>query len=120
MTSIEAGEASNKIPETCRAGFDLRLTENETVEEIRSSIERIVRRFESEIIFDQADPATYYPKEAPVARTYLDLVRKVTGREPQILHSAGASNGRIYVAKDPGIHVLMSSPATGSSHAERE
>lgn len=120
MTSIEAGGASNKIPDRCRAGFDLRLTERETVEEITGRLEEIAGRFDAELEILQADPATYYPREKPVARRYLDILRRVSGREPEILHSAGASNGRIYVARDPEIHVLMSSPSVGSAHSEDE
>ncbi len=120
MTTIAAGEASNKIPDSCRAGFDLRLTERERVDEVRARIERIVASFDGRVDFSQSDPATYYPREAPVARAYLDLLRRVSGREPTILHSAGASNGRIYVDKDPDLHVLMTSPTIGSSHAEEE
>lgn len=120
MTRIEAGEASNQIPEGCRAGFDLRLTERETVDGIRQRLDEIVGEFGAELLVQQAEPATYYPKEAPVARPYLELLRRASGREPQILHSAGASNGRIYVARDPSIHVLMSSPAMGSAHSADE
>ncbi|MFQ5349132.1 MAG: M20 family metallopeptidase [Thermoanaerobaculia bacterium] len=120
MTSIDAGEASNKIPDRCRAGFDLRLTEKETVAGITARLEEICAGFDAELTVRQADPATYYPKEAPVARDYLEILRRVSGKEPLILHSAGASNGRIYVARDPRIHVLMSSPSMGSAHAVGE
>lgn len=120
MTSIDSGEASNKIPDRCRAGFDLRLTERETVEEITGRLEELCARFDARLEIRQADPATYYPKEAPVARRYLEILRRVSGKEPEILHSAGASNGRIYVARDPEIHVLMTSPAMGAAHAAGE
>ena len=120
MTSIDAGEASNKIPDSCQAGFDLRLTENETIEGITARLREICGRFDAALAVRQADPATYYPKEAPVARRFLEILRRVSGKEPKILHSAGASNGRIYVARDPRIHVLMSSPSVGSAHAVGE
>ena len=120
MTTIAAGTASNQIPDRCRAGFDLRLTEAFTVEEIRETIGAVARAHDAELRIVQADPATYYPKEAPVARRYLDLLRRVSGREPPILHSAGASNGRIYVAADPSVHVLMTSPRMGAAHSETE
>ena len=96
------------------------LTESETVAGISGRLREVCDRFGAELTVRQADPATYYPREAPVARAYLDLLRDVSGREPTILHSAGASNGRIYVTKDPDIHVLMTSPAIGSSHADEE
>lgn len=120
MTSIDAGEASNQIPDRCRAGFDLRLTEAATVDQIKETIQAAAQRHEASVTFSQADPATYYPKEAPIARRYLDLLRRSAGEEPRILHSAGASNGRLYVAADPSVHVLMSSPRMGSAHAETE
>jgi len=120
MTRIDAGEVSNQIPELCSASFDLRLTEGESVAEIREQLEQFVDRYDGELVVHQADPATYYPKEAAMAQPYLDLLRRASGGEPEILHSAGASNGRIYVAKDPNIHVLMSSPVMGGAHSEDE
>jgi succinyl-diaminopimelate desuccinylase len=68
MTTVNAGEASNQIPDSCHAGFDLRITENETADEVRRLIKRIVADFRAEVIFHQISPATYYPREAPVAR----------------------------------------------------
>ncbi len=120
MTSISGGEAFNKIPDRCRAGFDVRLTEDWDAEELAAEIASIGGRFGAELDFEQKDPAVYYPKEAPIARRFLDVLRRASGREPEILHSAGASNGRLYVAKRPDLHVLMSSPAMGASHAVGE
>ncbi len=120
MTSISGGEAFNKIPDSCEAGFDVRLTEDWDVEELAAEIESIARRFAAELDFRQKDPAVYYPKEAPIARKYLSILRRVSGKEPAILHSTGASNGRLYVAEQPDLHVLMSSPPMGGSHAAGE
>lgn len=120
MTSIQGGEAFNKIPDRCEAGFDVRLTEDWDAQELADEISRIGAGFDAELDFLQKDPAVYYPKEAPIARRYLSILRRVSGKEPEILHSAGASNGRLYVAKQPDLHVLMSSPVMGGSHAVGE
>ena len=48
------------------------------------------------------------------------MLRRVSGKEPEILHSNGASNGRLYVAKNPGIHVLMSNPTVVGPHTDAE
>ena len=120
MTSISGGEASNKIPDQCKAGFDVRLTEDWAVEDLVHEIFEIGDRFGAKIDFQQKDPAVYYPKDAPIAQRYLEVLRRVSGQEPAILHSAGASNGRLYVAKQPDLHVLMSSPPMGGSHAVGE
>ena len=61
--------------------------------------------------------ATYYPKERPVAWKYIDILRRVSGKEPQILHSNVASNGRFYVAKKPVFQILMSNPTAVGSDA---
>ena len=60
------------------------------------------------------------PEVPVVPEAYLEILRRVSGGEPEILHSAGASNGRLYVAADPSVHVLMTSPRMGSAHAETE
>ena len=117
MSKIVAGEAFNKIPDRCQAGFDLRYTEEYTAEAIVSAIKVIAAPFQAEIQIHEIGAATYYPKERPIARKYIDILRRVSGKEPQILHSNGASNGRFYVAKKPGIQVLMSNPTVVGSHA---
>lgn len=120
MTKISGGEAFNKIPDRVFAGFDVRVTEDHDAHELAENIAEIGGWFGAEIDFKQIDPAVYYPKEAPIARRYLDILRRVSGKEPEILHSAGASNGRLYVAKQKDLHVLMSSPPMGGAHAVSE
>ncbi len=120
MTIISAGEAQNKIPDRCEAGFDVRITEEFDPQEIAAQIVAVGEAYDAELTFNHKDPATYYPKEAPIARQYIDILREVSGKEPVILHSAGASNGKLYVAKRPDVHVLMSSPRMGGSHAVEE
>jgi succinyl-diaminopimelate desuccinylase len=120
MTKISAGDALNQIPGCCTAGFDLRLTERDDTAEIVAQINKVGHGFEANITFHQQDIATYYPKEAPIARKYIEILRKVSGKEPKIVHSNGASNGRLYVAKDKNIQVLMSNPTVVGSHANNE
>jgi len=120
MTRLSGGEAFNKIPDLAIAGFDMRVTEEDDTDKLVEEITEIGGWFGAEIDFKQIDPAVYYPKEAPIARKYLEILRRVSGKEPEILHSAGASNGRLYVAKKKDLHVLMSSPPMGGSHAAGE
>jgi succinyl-diaminopimelate desuccinylase len=120
MTKMAAGEAFNKIPDTCQVGFDLRFTEEYTAEEIVAEIETIGEPFGAEIIFHEVGMATYCPKERPLARRYIDILRRVSGKEPLIMHSNGASNGRFYKAARPDIQVLMSNPTVVGLHADVE
>lgn len=120
MTRISAGEAFNKIPDRCTAGFDVRFTERDDAADIVAQIEAIGRPFGATITVREADAATYYPKESPIARRYIEILGRVSGKEPVIMHSNGASNGRFYVAQDENIHVLMSNPTVVGSHADSE
>lgn len=120
LTTIEGGEARNQIPDRCVAGFDLRITEDEDLATLQATLTERIEAAGGRVRFDHPAPATYYPREAPIARRYLDILRNARDREPEVLHAAGASNGRIYAAADPDIHVLMSSPTVGGSHAEDE
>jgi len=120
MTRIRAGEAFNKIPDTCQAVFDLRYTEETMAEEILAVIKSMGEPFEAEILVHEIGLATYYPKERPVAQEYINILRRISGKEPQILHSNGASNGRFYVTKKPEVQVLMSNPTVVGSHAQVE
>jgi succinyl-diaminopimelate desuccinylase len=120
MTKITAGEAFNKIPEWCRAGFDLRFTEAYTPDEIVTELEEIAAPFPVELTYHEIGMATYYPRERPVAQQYLSILRRVSGKEPQILQANGASNGRFYLAKKPAIQVLMTNPTVVELHAMGE
>lgn|GEM_PF-3275785 len=120
MTRVNAGEAYNRIPEVATAGFDLRFTEDWSLEAITDRVRSIVEAAGCELQTHGSGPATYYPKEAPVARWYLDLLEAAAGRPPAIMHANGASNGRLWVAADPAIQVLMSSPTIEGSHADGE
>jgi len=129
MTTITAGNAANQIPDRCVAGFDLRLTEDQRIDELKERLRRLARDFEeseesgpcrASLEFGEAAPATHYPRDAAVARRFLSILERISGGPPEILRSAGASNGRLYVAADPRIYVLMSSPTTGGAHSDRE
>lgn len=119
MTSIHAGTAPNRIPDECTAGFDCRYTETWTAERLTGVIAEIAAAAGVDVSFDRIDSPAYYPRDAPIARKYLRILRDVSGHEPRIIHSSGASNGRLYVAAGD-VHVLMSNPATAGTHADDE
>ncbi len=120
LTRIKAGEAFNKIPDVCVAGFDLRYTEDYSAVAIVERIQALAAPFAAEIQVQEVAKATYYPKEEPVAQSFLEILRRVSGKVPTIFHSNGASNGHFYVAKRPDIQVLMSNPTVVGSHAKEE
>jgi len=76
--------------------------------------------FGAEVRFHEADIATYYPREGPVAREFIEILRRVLGREPPLLHANGASNGRFYPANHPDVHILMSNPKVVGLHSDDE
>lgn len=129
LTVIHSGDAAsdragggheqvNQVPQQCRAGFDVRFTEDFTPDDIRGIIGELAAGHGLRAAFDKCDPAATYPRDAPIGAAYLDLLRDVTDREPAILHSAGASNGRLYDVH--GTHVLMSNATAGGAHSRRE
>jgi succinyl-diaminopimelate desuccinylase len=124
MTRIAAGEgprtAYNKIPDHCTAGFDLRFAEDYRAEEILDLLESIGSPFKARFEYRDVGLATYYPQERPLAQRYIDILRRVSGKEPEILHSNGASNGRFYVAKNSDVYILMSNPKVVGLHADIE
>lgn len=117
-TLIEGGHTSNQLPTTCRATFDLRYTEQDTVDAVRRRVEDLADRHGVTAQFPKLDAAATYPADAPIARAYRDLIREITGRRPRIVHSAGASNGRFYAAH--GTHVLMTNATAGGAHSRSE
>lgn len=120
ITGIEGGQAHNQIPDQCLAGFDLRFTETTNPEEIVTVLEEIIRPYDVDITYLEIGVATYYPRERPLARRYIDLLRNISGKEPAILHSNGASNARFYVRQKPEVQILMSNPKVVDAHASTE
>ena len=96
------------------------MTEHETVDEVIDSIKEIAQPFGAVISIEASDKATFYPRETPIARRFIDILRRVSGQEPAILWTNGASNGRIYLEQDDSISVLMSNPNVWGAHAEGE
>ena len=94
MTRINAGWAHNQIPDHCQASFDLRFTEHESPKAIVAILEEIALPFGAEFTYREIGVATYYPHERALAQRHINLLRQMSGKEPAILHSNGASNAR--------------------------
>lgn len=120
MSQINGGAAHNQIPDRCQASFDLRFTETTTANEIVAGLEEIGQAFQAAFSFREIGVATYYPKERPLAQRYINLLRQVSGKEPPILHTNGASNARFYVMQKPDIQILISNPTVVGAHANTE
>jgi succinyl-diaminopimelate desuccinylase len=120
MTRIDGGQAHNQIPDQCSASFDMRFTETTSSEEVLAELEEIGQRYQADITYREIGVATHYPRERPLARRYIDLLRHVSGKEPDVLHSNGASNARFYIMQKPTIQILMSNPRVVGAHADEE
>ena len=120
ITRIKAGEAQNKIPDVCTAGFDMRFTELQERDELLGTLRSIAGRYGAELRFQEIGTATYFPRERPLAQAYIELLRQVSGKEPAIMHTNGASNARFYVGRKPDVQVLMSGPGVVGLHADSE
>lgn len=117
-TRISADGPTNQIPAECRAVFDMRFTGDDTPAAFRARIDEIADERGVAVRYSKLHAAAYYPRDAPIARDYLQMLAQTTSREPKILHSAGASNGRFYAAQ--GVHVLMTNASAGGGHSRRE
>lgn len=120
MTRIDGGQTHNQIPDQCGASFDMRFTETTPSEEIVTALEEIGRSYEAAFTYREIGIATYYPRERPLAKRYINLLRHVSGKEPTILHSNGASNARFYVMEKHDVQILMSNPTVVGAHADTE
>jgi succinyl-diaminopimelate desuccinylase len=120
MTLINAGQTLNKIPDACDAGFDMRFTEDHELIVVQTEIEIVAANYDAVIDVASFGMATYFPKENPIAERFIDILRRASGKEPDILHSNGASTARVYMEYKPDIVVLMSNPTMGGSHSDSE
>lgn len=120
MSRIDGGSAHNQIPDECRATFDMRFTEAFAADALVTTLAEIGQPYKAEFSYREIGVATYYPKERPFAHRYLDILRQVSGKEPPILHTNGASNARFYVMQKPDIQILISNPTAVGAHADTE
>ncbi|TAL51028.1 M20 family peptidase [Patescibacteria group bacterium] len=113
---IQGGLATNQVPNTATAHFDIRFPETDSPDQIETRIQSVLPEG-IEAVFSVLGPPVAVAVDHDLARLFLDAIRK-GGREPQWGVEHGASDGRFFA--EYGTLVLISQPDGGNLHAPGE
>ncbi|MCU4741866.1 M20 family metallopeptidase [Natronoglomus mannanivorans] len=124
-TMLEAGEASNRVPERCRVTFDRRSVPPETSDSFRETLQAYLEEQfpDVELAVDLIRPDTPFP-DAFVTDSEDELVQILQAESGGDVRAFGAATEASYFAKDaptvvfgPGV---LADDEGAVAHAERE
>ncbi len=114
---IAAGDAANKVPDTCEASFDLRFIEGQTAEEMMDRLKRIVGergQFQPQVVGDNF----YLDMDLWCSRLFQEAARRHLSRPMPVYRSEGASDARFFTRFK--IPVIISKPVCAGHHSDNE
>ncbi|MCH8518833.1 M20/M25/M40 family metallo-hydrolase [Candidatus Gracilibacteria bacterium] len=120
LTMISGGVATNVIPDSVNAHFNIRLTETyEDTEQFLKSLESIITKYSGTITSIQQGGLVYTPEETQILQKYLGIARNITGLHAiNFTREHGASDGRYFAEK--GVPVILHRPDTENIHTAGE
>jgi len=98
MTMLNWWTATNVIPESAIAHFNIRVTEDFTMKWLRVELEKIVKDYGNMFEYQEGS-LVYTDPESDFVQKYLESCRKVLGFSPKILKEHWASDGRYFAEK---------------------
>jgi len=119
LTRINAGTATNVIPDTCHAFFDIRVTEefSDTVQ-LENDIKQLVKSYDSKLVSIFKWDLVYTDPSHSFIASYIDSYEKVTGNKIQIKKEHWASDGRYFASK--WMPLLLQRPTCANIHSKNE
>jgi succinyl-diaminopimelate desuccinylase len=117
LGKITAGEAANKVPDTCEASFDLRFVEGRRAEEIKDLVQKILAdrgEFEPYVVGDNF----YLDMELWCSRLFQEAAERHLSHSMPIYRSEGASDARFFTKYN--IPVIISKPICAGHHSGHE
>jgi succinyl-diaminopimelate desuccinylase len=97
LTTIEGGSASNVIPDTCNASFDVRIPPTENIEDVRQKLIEIAEMNNVEISFDGEAIGWEVKKDTNLFKVS-DIAFKELGITTEYVRKMGTNDGRYYAA----------------------
>jgi len=117
MTMLEWWTATNVIPETARAHFNIRVTEDFTMDWLKTELQEIVKSYGTMSEYQEGS-LVYTDPESEFVQNYLASCEKVLGFSPEIKKEHGASDGRYFAEK--GMPLLLHLPTCKNIHTKWE
>jgi len=120
MTMISWGTATNVIPESAKAHFNIRLTETYAdTHDFLATLNDIISSYDGKITSLMQWSLVHTNENAPVIQKYLDTAKRTTWLHTiRLTREHGASDGRFFAEK--WIPVILHRPDTEHIHSKWE
>ena len=118
LTQIQAGTATNIIPDQAWATLDIRIKNKKEVEVIRKTINSITQKHNCK--WKAIDQPLFFEIEQSNSfiKKWSESFRKVTGKKPSFSVEAGASDARFF--HQAGIPAIITSARGSGIHSSKE
>jgi succinyl-diaminopimelate desuccinylase len=109
FTSVDVGNtASNVIPATARAKFNIRYNDCHTRESLRALVEERLtqacgNRIRARIVWEPSNSNVFVTTPGPFTELAVAAIEEVTGRKPELSTSGGTSDARFIASYCPVI-----------------
>jgi succinyl-diaminopimelate desuccinylase len=114
---IGGGNATNQVAETAVAECDIRYTEKDRPERIVDQIKKICpKEITVEVIFNE--PLVNNDTENPVFKNYCEAIKKVTGKDANLIVEHGSSDARFFAGGK--VPIILSEPTGDNLHGAGE
>jgi succinyl-diaminopimelate desuccinylase len=114
---IAAGDAANKVPDSCEASFDLRFIEGQTTEKMKDLVQKILGdrgEFEPLVVGDNFS----LDMDLQCSRLFQEAAERHLSQPMPIYRSEGASDARFFTKYN--IPVIISKPVCAGHHSDHE
>ena len=119
ISQLQAGnEALNQGPATARAGIDIRHADNAEYERIRAELDRLMTKYDAEIVYEQIGNSYSLDTDAPIVKQFITIYQEEVGIPIEMAKAHGSSDARYFDAKN--IPVIMCRPDGGNAHGDGE
>ncbi len=116
--AVSGGVSTNQVCPSAEMKIDFRYPENDSIENIKSGVEKIISDFNLDIKVETMSTGlpTFTDVKSSEVKRYLEIMEKVFGKELDVKQTYGASDARHF----PKSLVLMNKPMGGEIHSETE
>ncbi|MFI5241107.1 MAG: M20 family metallopeptidase [Microgenomates group bacterium] len=118
LGKIEGGKNTNSVPDFAQAFIDVRYPSGVTEKDLTNKVDKILKKHK--VTWEKT--VTGLPLKNNMKLKYFeyikDVVKKYTGKLPEIIKENGASDGRFFSQR--GVPVVMINPMTSPAHIEGE
>ncbi|HYF96587.1 MAG TPA: M20/M25/M40 family metallo-hydrolase, partial [Patescibacteria group bacterium] len=118
VTTLDAGEAMNQIPDYAEAKIDIRYKDKPAFEKVKNQLETICQKHGSVLETIEFGHCMNVEIDHPRVLDFVNVAEEVLGQKIEYSHSTGATDARYLCAYD--IPTIVIQPNGGGLHSDYE